>query len=398
MRRTTWIIRTAAAIVLVALLSSGPLFAQHAPTAAQQAGIDKDNSRHFGDSPEDGGPMAKGLSAKLKSKDIEKAIHKVGDWELDRAQPYFDRNWTWAALYIGFIQASEATGDTKYRDAVEKYSESVGWAERSRASGPDDGAIGQAYVALYQLNPDDKKIAPTRTSMDEVLTMTENPNRLPWWWCDALFMAPPLWTRMTTVTGDEKYRDYMNKQYWRTSDQLYDTSEHLFSRDASYINKTEANGKKMFWSRGEGWVMAGLARTIETLPQDDSLRAKYVAQLQEMSAKIASLQSPDGLWRAGLLDPDAYGLPENSGSAFMVYAMAWGINHGVLDAKTYKPVVAKGWRGLLSHVYADGRLGCIEQTGAEPAFYRPTASYNYGIGAFLMAGAELDKMTKGHNR
>ena len=77
--------------------------------------------------------------------------------------------------------------------------------------------------------------------------------------------------------------------------------------------------------------------------------------------------------------------------------MAWGINHGLLDAKTYKPVVTKAWKGMLTHIYADGRLGCIQQTGAEPAFYRPTASYDYGVGAFLLAGSELKTMVE-HKR
>ncbi len=80
----------------------------------------------------------------------------------------------------------------------------------------------------------------------------------------------------------------------------------------------------------------------------------------------------------------------------MTYAMAWGINNGVLDRKTYEPVVAKAWRGMLQHVYADGRLGCIQQTGADPAFYRPTASYTYGVGGFLLAGNELKIMSQHH--
>jgi hypothetical protein len=47
---------------------------------------------------------------------------------------------------------------------------------------------------------------------------------------------------------------------------------------------------------------------------------------------------------------------------------------------------------MLKHVYADGRLGCIQQTGAEPAPFKATASYTYGVGAFLMAGSEIRRM------
>jgi rhamnogalacturonyl hydrolase YesR len=207
-------------------------------------------------------------------------------------------------------------------------------------------------------------------------------------------MAPPLWVRMTKATGDRKYLDYMKAQYARTSALLWDDNEHLYSRDATYLDKREPNGKKMFWSRGNGWVMAGLVRVLEVLPASDPSRTTYVTQFMEMAARVAGLQGKDGLWRAGLLDPDYYGLPENSGSAFFTYALAWGVNEGILDSKTYRPVIEKAWKGLLSHVYADGRLGCIQQTGADPQFYKPTASYNYGIGAFLLAGSEVDRLAK----
>ena len=60
-----------------------------------------------------------------------------------------------------------------------------------------------------------------------------------------------------------------------------------------------------------------------------------------MSAAMAAIQGSDGLWRTGLLDPDSYPLPENSGSAFFTYALAWGINHGILDRAEYEPVVEK---------------------------------------------------------
>jgi unsaturated rhamnogalacturonyl hydrolase len=114
--------------------------------------------------------------------------------------------------------------------------------------------------------------------------------------------------------------------------------------------------------------------------------------LKEMAARVASLQGPDGLWRSGMLDPGNYSEPEISGSALFTYALAWGINEGVLDGKVYRPVVAMAWAGMLKHVYADGRLGCIQQTGAEPAPFRPTASYTYGVGAFLLAGSEIRRM------
>ncbi len=392
-------------VVSVALLplTGGPLGAQVAalnntPTAQQQAGIDKDSSRHFGDDPVDGGPLATDLSPSIKPADVEKAMRKVADWQLARSQPYFDRIWTWSVLYSGFIATSDSLRDAKYRDAMEGMGKKFGWQLRSHLPDADDQSVGQTYLELYLRDRDPAQIAPTRAELDALLAAPRVANGegktrvIPWWWCDALFMAPPVWARMYAATGDRKYLGYLDEEWAKTSGLLYDTKAHLFARDNSYLTKTEANGKKMFWSRGNGWVMGGLVRTLEYLPKDDPARPKYVRQLQEMSAAVAALQGSDGLWRAGLLDPESYALPEISGSALMTYGIAYGINEGYLDRKKYEPVVARAWAGMLQHIYGDGRLGCIEQTGAEPAPFRATASYTYGVGGFLLAGSEVRRM------
>jgi len=96
-----------------------------------------------------------------------------------------------------------------------------------------------------------------------------------------------------------------------------------------------------------------------------------------------------------LLDADRYPLPEVSGSAFCIYSLAWGIDHGLLDRSKYLPVVEKGWAGLVSHIYADGRLGSIQPIGAAPGDFKPSSSYVYGVGAFLLAGSEVDRLAQG---
>jgi lysophospholipase L1-like esterase len=215
---------------------------------------------------------------------------------------------------------------------------------------------------------------------------------LPWWWCDALFMAPPVWARLYASTGDRSYIQYIDKQWKKTSDLLYDENEHLYARDESYKDKREPNGQKIFWARGQGWVMGGIARTLMYLPTDDPRRSFYISQLQQMAQRLAGLQGSDGLWSAALLDRKDYPQAELSGSALITYGMAWGVNEGILDASVYRPVVEKAWSGMLSHVYADGRLGAIQQTGAEPAYYSPGSSFKYGVGAYLLAASEIKRM------
>jgi len=275
------------------------------------------------------------------------------------------------------------------------------WGLRSKVANADDESIGQTYLELYLAQPKDKRdpqwIAPLQTGLDTVIdwkTLTPTNDKIPWWWCDALFMAPPVWARMYEATGDHKYIDYIHANWQRTYDLLYDKDQHLYARDATYKGKTEPNGKPMFWSRGEGWVMGGIARTVEYLPKDDPKIPFYIDQLKEMAARAKELQGKDGLWRSALLDPEDFPMPEMSGSALMTYAIAWGINHDYLDARVYRPVVEKAWKGMLSHIYADGRLGCIQQTGAEPAYYYLSSSYDFGVGGFMLAGSEIRKLAK----
>jgi rhamnogalacturonyl hydrolase YesR len=111
-----------------------------------------------------------------------------------------------------------------------------------------------------------------------------------------------------------------------------------------------------------------------------------------MAASVSRLQGEDGLWRPSLLDPLEAPVPETSSTGFFCYAMAWGINRGFLDRRTYLPVVRKAWRGLAGSVRADGKLGWVQQIGAAPAKVTPEDNQEYGSGAFLLAGSEVLKL------
>ncbi len=346
-----------------------------------------------GDSLDNPGPLATDLSPAITHAAVRQAAKKVADWQLAYATPKFNQQWTFAALYDGFLAASKTTGDPKYHDAMIKMAQGYDWKLlNARFPHADDMALGQTYMDLYLESHDPKRMADTKAILDQLVVRPDDPAKLLWWWCDALFMAPPVLARMSTATGDLRYLNYMDKEWWETSASLYDPAEHLYFRDSRYLTQKEANGQKLFWSRGNGWVMGSFVKVLEKMPKDFPTRPKYIAQYKEMAARLAAIQSKDGLWRTGLLDPDAYDLPEVSGSAFFTYSMAWGINNGILDRAKYEPVVKRAWAGMLTHVYADGRLGSIQPIDAQPGKFNPSASYVYGIGGFLLAASEVDKM------
>jgi unsaturated rhamnogalacturonyl hydrolase len=375
---------------LTSCFAAAPLMAQDGIPMAQRATP--------GDSPADPGPLAKDLSPAIKSADIKSAVKRVADWQLARVANTPSQDWTYATMYAGFMSASDLLKDDRYSKAVQGVAEHYNWTLGLREQHADDQAIGQSYLALYRQKPDAVRIAAMRAQFDKVLLIPDDPKKPVWWWCDALFMAPPAWAGMSKVTGDAKYRRYMDHEWEVTANLLWDKDEHLFFRDATYFDKREKNGKKIFWSRGNGWVMGGIVRTLDELPANDPKRAYYISKLKEMAEKVVSLQGEDGLWRPGLLDAADYPLPEDSGSAFFVYAMAWGINHKVLDEAKYGPVVRKAWAGLISHIYADGRLGAIQPVGAAPGEFTAGSSYVFGTGAFMMAGSEMDIYSRRHSR
>jgi unsaturated rhamnogalacturonyl hydrolase len=347
-----------------------------------------------GDQPDDPGPLATGLSTELRSKDIRAAMHKVADWQVARIEATPSQDWTYATLYVGLLSASKTLHEPRYEKAVRTVAEHYNWQLGPRLKHADDQAIGQAYLALYEQSHRANEIAAMRAQFDQAMAMPDDAGHPVWWWCDALFMAPPAWAAMSAATGDHKYIDYMNREWTVTQNLLYDPRVKLFSRDANFLEKHESNGKKVFWSRGNGWVMGGVVRVLSQLPADDPSREGYITLLKDMASEAASIQSEDGLWRAGLLYADGYALPEVSGSAFFAYAIAWGVNRGYLDGQIYRPVLAKAWKGLLTHVYQDGRLGCIQPIGDAPGHYKPSSSYVFGVGAFLLAGSELDALSK----
>ncbi|MGN6553082.1 MAG: glycoside hydrolase family 88/105 protein, partial [Verrucomicrobiota bacterium] len=196
------------------------------------------------------------------------------------------------------------------------------------------------------------------------------------------------------ATDDRRYLDFAVTNWWRTSEYLYDNDEHLYFRDSTYFQKREANGKKVFWSRGNGWVMGGLVRVLQLLPKDHPSRPRFEQQFKEMADKILQCQQSDGLWRASLLDPESYPLKETSGSGFYTYALAYGVNQGLLERARFEPAVNRAWAALVACVEPDGKLTHVQPIGADPKAFDKSSTEIYGVGAFLLAGSEVRQLAK----
>jgi len=351
-----------------------------------------------------------------QAQDALTVMTRVADWQLANPSKHNPLDWTHGALYAGYMALDGLVAATRYADAVAAVGKTAKWENWRKTYHADDYAVGQSYAELYMLYRDPDIIAPTKRQFEFILTNpldihvgeirygaprgtpldAEGKDRTPmrWWWCDALFMAPPVWAKLYDITDDAKYLDFMIKEWKATSEFLYDKEEHLYYRDKNYFPnlKKEANGKKIFWGRGNGWVMGGLVRVLQVLPDNHPERPFFVEQFQQMCRKMIAIQPKDGAWRSSLLDPDSYPNPEASSTGFITYALAWGINQGLLTQEEAEPSVRRAWAMLCSFVAPDGKLTHVQPIGADPKTFSIDATEVYGVGAFLMAGSEIYRM------
>ena len=342
---------------------------------------------------------------------------KVADWQLanlddlgyirnQRPNFYDQRGWIQGALFVGMMHWASLPGNEKYDDALRAISEENEWRLGDRLFHGDDHVVGQLYLHFYEQDEDPSMIDHTIRQFNQILVVNPDDTleflgdgirgvgracQLRWCWCDALFMSPPTWIGLTLATGDQEYMEFGDKEFWATTDYLLDPEYNLYYRDSRFFDRKDDEGNKVFWARGNGWVYAGLVNILKILPKDHPSYPRYMQLFEDMSKTIASIQHDNGLWRVSLLAKEKYASPETSGSSFLTYGLAWGVNNGHLDAATYGPVVRKGWQALVDAVGDDGKLGWVQPVGSAPDSVFETDSHLYGVGAFLLAASEMSK-------
>lgn len=340
----------------------------------------------------------------LQPDSIIHIMKKTADWQWkDLAENGWKTpktDWTNAALYTGMMAWGKLANDNTYYKKLIEVGKDNKWGLGPEKYFADDYCVGQTYSQLYNIYKNPKYIAKFKDRADTIVTLPHTESLLwvneiynrEWAWCDALYMGPPALAYLTQATGDMKYLNTASKLWWKSSDWLYDNKEHLFFRDSRYFDKKENNGEKVFWSRGNGWVMGGLVRMLEVLPENHPDRKKFEKQFKDMSKRIAALQQKDGSWHASLLDPESFPAKETSGTGFFAYALAWGVNHNLLKYEDYKEVIQNSWTALVTSVHPNGKLGYVQAQGRDPQGVTYDDTDVYGVGAFLLAGSEIYRM------
>lgn len=311
-----------------------------------------------------------------------------------------DTDWERGVFWAATAQAWTETQDAVYLTGLKDYSLHTGFRPGPQPRYADAQVCIQAYLDIYPEFAQEDLLTYSLAHIDYMVN-NPRPGNEDWFWCDALFMAPPSFFGLSKIIGDRKYADYAHKAYWESFNALWDAETNLVYRDARYIpNKEqselrEANGEKVFWTRGLGWVLASVPRIFRYLDSsnstDEQSKAQFLDYFKKLAKAIAVYQHEDGFWRASILDPQSFPAPESSGTALLTYGLAWGYNQGHLD-ESYLPIIIKGWQALIQSIHPNGMIGWVQLPAFNPRPVKFSDNIEYGAGAFLLAGCEIAKL------
>lgn len=315
--------------------------------------------------------------------------------------------WDEAAYHTGNMEAYFLTGNDSWLDYSLKWAEHNEWKgakgnDRSKwkynyGETDDHVLFGdwqicfQTYSDLYNILPDDMRIRRAKEVMEYEMSTPVNDY---WWWADGLYMVMPVMTKLHKITGNDKYLEKLYEYVLVSDSIMYDNETGLYFRDGKYVypKHKSVNGKKDFWARGDGWVLAGLAKVLKDLPADYAHRDFFENKFKRMADAVVALQQKDGYWTRSMMDPDHAPGCETSGTAFFTYGLFWGINNGYLQDSKYVDAAKKGWNYLSkTALQKDGSVGYVQPIGEKAipgqVVDRKSTS-NFGTGAFLLAACE----------
>ena len=324
--------------------------------------------------------------------------------------------WDNAAYHTGNMEAYRLTGNQDWLDYSQRWAEHNEWkgakgTDRSKwkynyGETDDHVLFGdwqicfQTYADLYNILPDDKRIRRAKEVMEYEMSTPQNDY---WWWADGLYMVMPVMTKLYKITQNPKYLEKLYDYILVSDSIMFDPEENLYYRDAKYTfdKHQSVNGKKDFWARGDGWVLAGLAKVLQDLPDNYQHRKFFEDRFKNMADAVVACQQPEGYWTRSMYDKDHAPGPETSGTAFFTYGLLWGLNNGYLQGDKYLNAAKKGWNYLKNTaVQKDGSVGYVQPIGEKAIpgqVVDVNSTANFGVGAFLLAATEYVRMLEAEN-
>jgi len=163
-------------------------------------------------------------------------------------------------------------------------------------------------------------------------------------WIDDMYMITMVQLQAYRATGDTKYLDRAVLEMSTYLDKLQQTNGLFY----------HAPDVPFFWGRGNGWVAAGMAELLRSLPENHPQRARILQAFRKMMVSLLRFQGKDGMWRKLIARPQSW--PDSSCTAMFTFAMITGVKNGWLEKNAYAKAGRKGWLGLVGYLDADADL------------------------------------------
>ena len=233
-------------------------------------------------------------------------------------KPRNPRSWQQGAFWVGMTRLADVSGEKRFREAILAMGRAKQWKPGPRLYHADDHVIAQSYLWAARHGAGAEAIAPLRASFDAILARPAiahlsfysakdyEDDRLP----APLVLVRCLVHVAAGLGGPRRSRPAIRAtriSRWRNSgprtDFLYDPVEKLYFRDSRFFERRDDQGRKLFWSRGNGWVFAGIANLLDALPKDSPHRPRMEGLFREMAAKLKAHPEARRLLGAFLVRP-----------------------------------------------------------------------------------------------
>ena len=330
-----------------------------------------------------------------KSGNIKAVIKRVNDYFQENLHTNTN-SWDDAVYHAGNIRAYQVTGIDDFYQYSYSYALDQGFLVNDGLDtiNGDFYCVSQLYIDLYHLLGEDYILFDSIRNAD-----FNSQGKTTFSWVDLLYMGLPVFASLSVIEEDNKYIDDAFRAYMKAREALWDEEDDLWYRDKRFVFGTDNadsitdNGKKVFWSRGNGWAFAALAKSLEILDNE-----QFAQDFKLMAKAIQNVQRDDGTWNANLGDPKHFSGIESSGTSLFLYGYAVGVRLGLLDFDEYFPTIKKAYDGLLKHAISkEGRLLYVQAGSDSPQRFlhyeneekRKEFTSQFGVGCFLMAASEL---------
>lgn len=327
----------------------------------------------------------------------------------------------------------QATGDKKYLDyvssVIDSYLETNGAIRTYQMTDFNLDKInsGKVLLRLYQITGKVKYRQAADILYEQLQRQPRtseggfwHKQRYPWqMWLDGIYMSGPFYTEYAVMFNRPDALADAARQVLlidaHTRDDHTGLRFHGWDESKKQAWADSISGRSPhFWGRAMGWYGMALVDMLDYLPSENENHSRIIEILNDLLKAVIPYQDESGMWYQVMDQGGRAGnYLETSCSAMLVYTIAKAVNKGYVG-QAYRNIAIKGYGGIVSQMVStdeDDRIslnGICSVAGLGGNPYRD-GSFEYyisepvvandlkGVGPFIMAGIQMDRMRLGES-